>query len=30
MTTLTTQALTSHLAQVFAQYPIEVAHGEGV
>ena len=29
-TTLTTQALTSHLAQVFAQYPIEVAHGEGV
>jgi len=23
-------ALTSHLAQVFAQYPIEVAHGEGV
>jgi acetylornithine/N-succinyldiaminopimelate aminotransferase len=24
------QALTSHLAQVFAQYPIEVAHGEGV
>jgi acetylornithine/succinyldiaminopimelate/putrescine aminotransferase len=22
--------LTSHLAQVFAQYPIEVAHGEGV
>jgi acetylornithine/N-succinyldiaminopimelate aminotransferase len=30
LTTLTTQALTSHLAQVFAQYPIEVAHGEGV
>src|ERR1700678_4019337 len=30
MTTLTTQALRSHLAQVFAQYPIEVAHGEGV
>src|SRR6202790_143230 len=28
--TLTTQALRSHLAQVFAQYPIEVAHGEGV
>jgi acetylornithine/succinyldiaminopimelate/putrescine aminotransferase len=25
-----TQANTSHLAQVFAQYPIEVAHGEGV
>jgi acetylornithine/N-succinyldiaminopimelate aminotransferase len=24
------QALTSHLAQVFAQYPIEVAHGDGV
>ena len=24
------QTLTSHLAQVFAQYPIEVAHGEGV
>jgi acetylornithine/N-succinyldiaminopimelate aminotransferase len=24
------QAHTSHLAQVFAQYPIEVAHGEGV
>jgi acetylornithine/N-succinyldiaminopimelate aminotransferase len=24
------QALKSHLAQVFAQYPIEVAHGEGV
>ena len=23
-------ALNSHLAQVFAQYPIEVAHGEGV
>src|ERR1700678_1539604 len=30
LTTLTTQTLTSHLAQVFAQYPIEVAHGEGV
>ena len=29
-TTPTAQALTSHLAQVFAQYPIEVAHGEGV
>src|SRR5580658_7466808 len=28
--TTTTQALNSHLAQVFAQYPIEVAHGEGV
>lgn len=25
-----TQANTSHLAQVFAQYPIEIAHGEGV
>src|SRR5580698_10186759 len=24
------QVLTSRLAQVFAQYPIEVAHGEGV
>jgi len=24
------QALGSHLAQVFAQYPIEVAHGDGV
>src|SRR5258706_7440382 len=30
LTTVTTQALSSHLAQVFAQYPIEVAHGEGV
>src|SRR5258708_34659268 len=30
LTTSTTQALTSHLAQVFAQYPIEVAHGDGV
>src|SRR5271157_2079117 len=30
LTTLTSQALSSHLAQVFAQYPIEVAHGEGV
>jgi acetylornithine/N-succinyldiaminopimelate aminotransferase len=29
-TTLTAQNVTSHLAQVFAQYPIEVAHGEGV
>src|ERR1700722_13744965 len=29
-TTATVQALNSHLAQVFAQYPIEVAHGEGV
>src|SRR5258706_15477454 len=29
-TTSTTQALKSHLAQVFAQYPIEVAHGDGV
>src|SRR5271165_1639924 len=29
-TTLTIPALNSHLAQVFAQYPIEVAHGEGV
>jgi acetylornithine/succinyldiaminopimelate/putrescine aminotransferase len=28
-TTLTTR-LSSHLAQVFAQYPIEVAHGDGV
>src|ERR1700734_2092619 len=28
--TATTQALTSHLAQVFAQYPVEVAHGDGV
>jgi acetylornithine/succinyldiaminopimelate/putrescine aminotransferase len=26
----TTQNLTSHLAQVFAQYPIEIAHGDGV
>src|SRR5882762_2595650 len=30
LATVTTQALSSHLAQVFAQYPIEVAHGEGV
>src|SRR6202050_649004 len=30
LTSSTTQTLTSHLAQVFAQYPIEVAHGEGV
>src|ERR1700688_4162102 len=29
-TTLAAQALSSHLAQVFAQYPIEVAHGDGV
>src|SRR3984957_997297 len=29
-TTATTQALASHLAQVFAQYPVEVAHGDGV
>jgi len=29
-TPLTSGALTSHLAQVFAQYPIEVVHGEGV
>src|ERR1700676_3648333 len=29
-TTLTAQNVTSHLAQVFAQYPIEEAHGEGV
>src|ERR1700726_1973067 len=29
-TTLTAQNVTSHLAQVFAQFPIEVAHGEGV
>jgi len=24
------QTLRSHLAKVFAQYPIEVAHGDGV
>ena len=24
------QALAGHLAQVFAQYPIEIAHGDGV
>jgi len=30
LTSITPQALTSHLAQVFAQYPIEVAHGDGV
>src|ERR1700737_2730809 len=30
LTASTTQALNSHLAQVFAQYPIEVAHGDGV
>src|SRR5271165_1671563 len=29
-TTLTIPALNSHLAQVFAQYPIEIVHGEGV
>jgi acetylornithine/N-succinyldiaminopimelate aminotransferase len=29
-THLTAQAAASHLAQVFAQYPIEVAHGDGV
>src|ERR1039458_761609 len=29
-TTLAAQALSSHLAQVFAQYPIEVAQGDGV
>jgi acetylornithine/N-succinyldiaminopimelate aminotransferase len=29
-TTAATQMLTSHLAKVFAQYPIEVAHGDGV
>ena len=29
-TTATTQALAGHLAKVFAQYPIEVAHGDGV
>jgi acetylornithine/N-succinyldiaminopimelate aminotransferase len=29
-TTVATHALASHLAQVFAQYPIEVAHGDGV
>ncbi|MGC1521289.1 MAG: aminotransferase class III-fold pyridoxal phosphate-dependent enzyme [Steroidobacteraceae bacterium] len=30
LTTAPTHAVSSHLAQVFAQYPIEVAHGEGV
>ena len=30
LATPTTQALAGHLAQVFAQYPIDVAHGEGV
>jgi acetylornithine/N-succinyldiaminopimelate aminotransferase len=30
LTSVTASALTSHLAQVFAQYPIEVAHGDGV
>jgi acetylornithine/succinyldiaminopimelate/putrescine aminotransferase len=29
-TSTATAALKSHLAQVFAQYPIEIAHGEGV
>jgi len=29
-TPMVSRALQSHLAQVFAQYPIEVAHGEGV
>jgi acetylornithine/N-succinyldiaminopimelate aminotransferase len=29
-TTLATKVVSSHLAQVFAQYPIEVAHGDGV
>src|SRR6204780_1898094 len=29
-TSLAAKAHTSHLAQVFQQYPIEVAHGEGV
>jgi acetylornithine/N-succinyldiaminopimelate aminotransferase len=29
-TTAATHALKTHLAQVFAQYPIDVAHGEGV
>jgi acetylornithine/succinyldiaminopimelate/putrescine aminotransferase len=29
-TTAATHALAGHLAQVFAQYPIEVAHGDGV
>ena len=28
--TATAQTLKSHLAQVFAQYPIEIAHGDGV
>jgi acetylornithine/N-succinyldiaminopimelate aminotransferase len=30
LSTATSQALNGHLAQVFAQYPIEVAHGDGV
>ena len=30
MTHATSEALKSHLAQVFAQYPLEVAHGDGV
>jgi acetylornithine/succinyldiaminopimelate/putrescine aminotransferase len=29
-TSTATAALKSHLAQVFAQYPIEIAHGDGV
>ena len=29
-TDTTPRALKSHLAKVFAQYPIEVAHGDGV
>ena len=29
-TTPTAQVLTSHLAKVFAQYPVEIAHGDGV
>jgi acetylornithine/N-succinyldiaminopimelate aminotransferase len=29
-TTAATQTLAGHLAKVFAQYPIEVAHGDGV
>src|SRR5580692_9369779 len=30
LTTSPSRVLASHLAQVFAQYPIDVAHGEGV
>ncbi len=30
LTGVTSQALNAHLAHVFAQYPIEVAHGDGV